>query len=194
MLCFVELGDIPLHASAVEISGGAVLFAAPGRFGKTTLALAFHQEGYRVLSEDLSCCRLQPEPCILPGPASLRVRPDMYEGRTPQGASLVSEKSDRVILALDSERRGTSRPIPIRSIVFLRESGDAVRLERVETGQALRDLWALSFRHKGVDALARSFSELGRLATGVKVWNLYRPLRKDALNEVISQIVNVCAD
>jgi hypothetical protein len=194
MLCFVELGDVPLHASAVEIAGGAVLFAAPGRFGKTTLALAFHTRGYRVLSEDLSCCRLSPELAILPGPASLRVRPDMFDGRVPHGTGLVSVKPDRVVLALDSDRTGDCKPLPIKSIVFLRESrdDDQIRLERVEGVRSLPDLWALSFRPKGDTGLARSFRGLSSLATATTVWNLYRPLRTDTLNDVVDHIVNVC--
>jgi hypothetical protein len=193
MLCFVELGDVPLHASAVEIAGGAVLFAAPGRFGKTTLALAFHARGYRVLSEDLSCCRLTPELALLPGPASLRIRPDMFEGQAPRGTELVSIRPDRVVLALDSNRSGSSRPVPIRSIVFLRESSDGeIRLERVESIRSLPDLWALSFRPKGESALAHSFRRLSSLANGAAVWNLYRPLRVDTLNDVIDRIVSVC--
>ena len=193
MLCFVELGDVPLHASAVEIPGGAVLFAAPGKFGKTTLALAFHSRGYRVLSEDLSCCRLTPRPALLAGPASLRIRPDMFNGQVPQGTELISVRPDRVVLALDSNRRGDCTPIPIRSIVFLRESSDdQIRLERVEALRSLPDLWALSFRPKGDNALARSFHGLSSLATGTTVWNLHRPLRLDMLNDVIDRIVSDC--
>ena len=57
MLSYMDRGDFPLHAATVELDSGAVLFAAPSRYGKTTLALAFHRHGYRVLSEDLVCCR-----------------------------------------------------------------------------------------------------------------------------------------
>jgi hypothetical protein len=191
-LCFGELGDVALHASAVEIPGGAVLFAAPGRFGKTTLALAFHRKGYRVLSEDMSCCRLSTVPSLLPGPASLRVRPDMYNGEVPAGMELVSAKPDRVVLALAEDRVGDCRPVPIRSIVFLRESDDEIRLERVEAVRTLPDLWALSFRSKVNSAVARSFHGLSTLAKSVTAYNLHRPLRVDTLNDVIDHIVAVC--
>ena len=56
-LCFTRRGDLPLHAAAIEIDGRAVLLAAPGRFGKTTLATAFLARGRRVLAEDLACLR-----------------------------------------------------------------------------------------------------------------------------------------
>jgi hypothetical protein len=191
MLCFVERGEIPLHASAVEIEGGAILFAAPGQFGKTTLALAFHRAGHRVLTEDLSCCRLSPTPVLIPGPASLRVRPDMFDGHAPEGTSVISIKPDRAFLALDSERRGTCVPVPIRGVVFLRKSEKEIRLEQVEATRALPDLWELSFRVRGHGGLARCFSALSGMASATTIWNLYRPLRMDVLSEVIALIVDL---
>jgi len=193
MLCFLGLGDIPLHASAVEIAGRAVLFAAPGRFGKTTLALAFHRNGYRVLSEDMSCCRLTPGPVLFPGPASVRLRPDVFDGKVPGGMRLISIKPDRVFLALDPDRSGTCEPLPIQAIIFLRESDEDIWLEPVETVRALPDLWSLSFRTGDSLGLAQSFSGLGQLAHATTVWNLYRPLRMEILDEVISRVVEMCS-
>jgi len=193
MLCFVERGEIPLHASAVEIAGGAILFAAPGQFGKTTLALAFHRSGHRVLTEDLSCCRLLPAPVLIPGPASLRVRPDMFDGHAPEGTSVIAINPDRAFLALDSGRRGTCVPVPIRGVVFLRKSEKDIRLEQVEAARALPDLWALSFRVRRHAGLAGCFSALSGMASATAIWNLYRPLRMDVLSEVVALIVDLCS-
>ena len=57
MLCFRARGDTALHAAAVEVDGQAVVLGAPGTFGKTTLAAAFHAAGHRLLSEDTTCIR-----------------------------------------------------------------------------------------------------------------------------------------
>jgi hypothetical protein len=193
MLCFVHRGEVPLHASAVEINGRAILFAAPGQFGKTTLALAFHRSGYRVLTEDLSCCRISSAPTLIPGPAAMRVRPDMFDGHAPEATKIVSIKPDRVFLALDSEGRGNCRPVPIRGVVFLRHSEGDIRLEQVERARALPDLWALSFRMLGHTGFARCFSALSGMAGTTALWNLYRPLRRDVLNEIVSLIANLCS-
>jgi hypothetical protein len=191
LLCFLQFGDIPLHASAVEVAGGAVLFAAPGRFGKTTLALAFHRRGYRVLSEDMSCCRLAPIPSLLAGPAALRLRPDVFDGHEPAGMTLVLNRPDRIFFALNADRSGNCHPVPIKAIIFLRESDEDIRLEQVEKARALPDLWSLNFRI-GVE-LAQSFSALSQLAHAASVWNLYRPLRMDVMDDVVSRIVEACA-
>jgi hypothetical protein len=190
LLCATYREDFFLHAAAAEVENGAVLLAAPGRHGKTTLAMAFHREGYRVVSEDSACLRLSPEPALLPGPALLRIRPDVFDGRAPAGTHVVSIHDDRIYLALDEKRRGSVDPVPIRALVFLRESADDIYLEQVPPARALPDLWALGFRLPNDGARAQCFKQITRFAGNVPVWNLYRPLRLDRLPETVSRIVN----
>src|SRR5439155_11592699 len=83
MLAFTRRGDLSLHAAAIDIGGAAVLVAAPGRFGKTTLSVAFHEAGHRLLSEDISRLQLDPEPVVMPGPAIVRMREDTFDGNPP---------------------------------------------------------------------------------------------------------------
>ncbi len=100
-LCVLQRGDLPLHAAAVEVGGSAVILAAPGRYGKSTLAAAFVRAGHRVLSEDMTCVRTAPEPAVIPGPAMLRVRRDVLRSTEPVDARPLAEIDDRTSLALD---------------------------------------------------------------------------------------------
>ncbi|HEX9632610.1 MAG TPA: hypothetical protein VGA02_09085 [Gemmatimonadales bacterium] len=188
ILCYLHRGDFPLHAAAVEVGAGAVVLAAPSRHGKTTLALAFHVHGHRVLSEDLACCRVAPAPTLLPGPALLRIRADIYDGHPPPGTRLVATRPNRVFLALDDDRKGSSAPVPITAIVFLREAPDGPRLERAPPPQALADLWALNFRLRTDEGRAQSFRHLAQLADAVPMWNLYRPLQRERLEATVARI------
>jgi hypothetical protein len=188
LLCLRARGDLPLHAAAVDVGGEAVLLAAPGYSGKTTLAAGFDAAGYRVLSEDLSCIRLGSTPAVVPGPAMLRVRRDVAGLLALPGAHDVAVGDDRVHYSLDPSRRGDCRPVPLRAVVLLRPSENGVVLERVSPGDALRELWSLSFRLPGVDDRARSFQGLTALADTVRVWNLARPLRLDDLDRVVGTI------
>ena len=188
-LCYMARGDFSLHAAAVEVDGGAIVLAAPGRHGKTTLAMGFHESGYRVLSEDLSCCRADPEPILFPGPAILRVRPDVYDGEPPIGTHVVVRQRDRVYLGIDRDRRGSGAPVPLRAAVFLRESAGEVRIERAPPPVALADLWHLNFRLPESEGRATSFRQLSRLASGLDTWNLYRPLTRECLEEAVGLIV-----
>jgi hypothetical protein len=189
LLCAMTRGDFFVHAAAVEIGNEAILFAAPGRHGKTTLALAFHQHGYRVLSEDSACCRLEPSPVLLPGPALMRVRPDVFDGNAPPGAHIAAIYEDRIFMIINEDRRGNDDPVPIRGLCLLRESPDAIHVDHLSPQKALRDLWALSFRFPNDLDRGRCFTQLCALAATVPIWELYRPLRLDCLSETIEAIV-----
>lgn len=188
MLCFLARGDVPLHAAAVDVGGEAVLLAAPGYFGKTTLAAGFDAAGYRVLAEDVSCIRFSPEPEVIPGPAMLRVRRDVAGSLELPGARAVAESGDRVHYSLDPARRGDSTPVPLRAIVLLRSGEDGIELERVPAAGALRDLWPLSFRLPSVEDRERCFDGIARLAASVRISNLVRPLTLDQLPRVVERI------
>jgi hypothetical protein len=189
LLCAMRRGDFFVHAAAAQVDERAILFAAPGRHGKTTLAMAFHQLGYRVLSEDSACCRLGPEPAILPGPALMRVRPDVFDGAAPAGTHIAAVYKDRVYLVIDEDRRGNDDPVPIQALILLRESENGIHLDRVPPHEALSDLWALTFHFPENVDRARCFSQLSGLAASVPIWNLYRPLRLDRLSDTVAQIV-----
>jgi hypothetical protein len=188
MLCFLARGDLPLHAASVDVGGEAVLLAAPGYFGKTTLAAGFDAAGYRVLAEDVSCIRFSPEPCVVPGPAMLRVRQDVADRLVLPRARAVASSDNRVHFSLDPDRRGDSSPVPLRAVVLLRGADDGIALDRVPAAEALRDLWPLSFRLPTVEDRARCFDGIARLAASVRLWNLIRPLRLPDLGRVVERI------
>lgn len=177
MLCFLARGDTALHAAAVEVDGQAVVLAAPGTCGKTTLAAAFHSAGYRLLSEDTTCVRAHDRPLVVPGPAMLRLRHDVADQlEVPNATPVGNVEDDRVHLALDPATRGDGSPLALRAIVLLRQADDGLRMQRVPAPHALRDLWALSFRLPTDRDRARCFAAVADLARAVPLWNLYRPL------------------
>ena len=191
ILTFLARGDFSLHAAAVEVGSGAIVLAAPSKYGKTTLAFAFVQAGHRVLSEDMICCRPTTSEAI-PGPALLRLRPDVYDGSLPKGLFIAAERPDRVFVGFEPDRAGSSAPVPIRAIVFLREGG-AVTVDRADAVTAVRDLWALSFRVGSSVGRTDSFRHLTKLAGMVPSWNVTRPLTKEALAPTIDAIEGLSA-
>ncbi len=192
MLCMLSRGDLPLHAAAVEVGGKAIVLGAPKTFGKTTLAAAFANAGFRLLSEDNTCIRLGETPAVIPGPAMLRVRHDVAAELEIEGATLLGAADDRVHLALDPARRGDCAPVPLAGIVLLRTSDEGTRTELVAPTDAIRDLWPLSFRIPNEAHRTRCFVALTDLVRTVPTRNLYRPLRLadlEATVELVAQSV-----
>lgn len=188
ILSFLSRGDISLHAAAVEVGSRAVILAAPSRYGKSTLALAFQRAGHRVLSEDLICCRPATGEAI-PGPALLRIRPDVYSDPLPSGLFVAERRHDRVFVGFDHLRAGSGSPVLISAIVFLREA-TSLAVEPVERTTALKDLWRLSFRTGSEVGRADSFRSLTRLAASVRSVNVTRPLTLDSLHDTVELIAN----
>jgi hypothetical protein len=191
LLCFIARGDLPLHAGAVDTGRGALLLAAPGRFGKTTLAAGFVRAGHRLLSEDLCCLRFGAEPTAVPGPAMLRIRADVAEELDIPRAQALEAGDERVHLALDPRERGDCTPVPIRALVFLRSGTDRVELRRADPRDAIRDLFVLSFRLPGAAEAARAFGAVADLGAGVPAWDLSYPLRLEELDRVVETVAHL---
>jgi hypothetical protein len=188
VLCFLARGDLPLHAAAVEVQDEAVLLAAPGSFGKSTLAAGFARAGFRVLSEDTSCVRTSPRPSVIPGPAVLRLREGVAGHVEIPGAERLEAEDERLHLALKAEARGGCDPVPLRAVVFLRPDGVPAKLERVPAAQAIPDLYTLCFRLPGREDAARAFAGVSDLARSVPAWNLNYPLRLEDLDSTVELV------
>lgn len=186
ILNFLSRGDFSLHAAAVEVGSGAVILAAPSKFGKTTLAFAFVQAGHRVVSEDMICLRPSTAEAI-PGPALLRLRPDVYRPGLPTGLAVAAERPDRFFIGFDRERAGSSSPVPVRAVVFLRE-GVSVGVERADPVTSVKDMWGLSFRIESTDSHSASFRHITQLVGSVPCWNVSRPLTFEALAPTVKAI------
>lgn len=189
-LAYTAQGDIALHTAAVLIDDAAVLLAAPSRFGKTTLAMAFAERGYEILSEDLIGINVA-DATVRPGPAIIRLRPDVYSGTPPAGWEEVAVRPDRVFLSPPVGRRGSGAARALRAVALLRE-GSEIRLSKASPIETVKDLWALNFRLPTNEDRSGSFRALTALVGQVPTWNLERPFRLDALGETVEAITK-CA-
>lgn len=189
LLMFLAAGDMPLHAAAVEIEGRAVLLTGPSRHGKTSLALGFARQGYRILSEDLVRIRSSsPTPMVFPGPAGVRVRTDVAALTTDLDLQIVGGDGDREFMALDGVQRGSGRPLPIAATVLLKGEADAVHVEPIQPALALRDLWLLSLNLPTREAHAEKLGHLSGLVDAVPTFNLQRPMVLEALAATVAEI------
>jgi hypothetical protein len=186
-VCAVRRGLVSTHAASVEVNGVGLLLAGPGTFGKTTLSGAFLRAGYRLLSDDMACCRLSPAPAVFPGPTLLRLRKDVFERLDFPGTSTVREFGRKVGVVLDESQRGGSEPVPLGGIILLKKSSGEPTLTRAAHPDALRDLFALSF--KGVLDVGKSFEDLAVLVNQVPVWYLERRLDFSDLPRTVDSIV-----
>jgi hypothetical protein len=189
LLCFYARGDTSLHSAAVDLGGEAIIIAAPGSFGKTTLSAAFWRAGYRLLNEDLTCIRPAPVPAVLAGPAMIRLRRDVAEQLELPDVETVVTTPTRVCYALAGRRRGDCSPIPIRAVILLMGWEDEFRLEPADPAEAVRDLWTLTGLFPTEADYARRFKAVSDLVARLPVYNVVRPRGFDALDATVERIV-----
>ncbi len=189
LLCFAARGDLPLHAAAVDVDGEAIVVAAPGAFGKTTLAAGFVALGHRLLAEDLTCVSQSDGPAVVPGPAMLRLRRDVAERLEVPGTEVVGADPERIHLALERSRRGDCTPVPLRAIVVLDTADAGAAFRPVEPADAIRDLLALSFRLPTAAALGDAFRSVAALVRDVPVVRVARPERLEDLPATAERIL-----
>jgi hypothetical protein len=193
LLCCLARGDTTLHAAAVEVGGAAILLAAPGRHGKTSLSASFVATGHRLLSEDLSCLRASPAGIeLLPGPTGLRVRPDMTDLLPLAGYEPIGLFEDRTVLRPVAPV-GDCTPVRVSAVVFLSDFGSELDLAPVDPGEAVRDLWFLSFHLPNDVDRGRKFQALVDLAGSVPAWRFVRPADRTRLREHADHIIETVA-
>jgi hypothetical protein len=127
-----------------------------------------------VLSEDVTCVRPGPVPSVIPGPAMLRIRPDVARWLDVHHAVRIEGGDGRVHVALDVDRRGDCTAVPLREIMLLRGARETARWEPIAPQRAIRDLWSVSSRIPTSSGRARCFEDLVDVVGRVPIGDLYR--------------------
>lgn len=180
ILCF-QRGFVPLHASAVDMDGRALLISGVSGAGKSTLATAFSAQGYRLLSDDICALQVHEEQPLLVLPAFPRVRLWRDSARQLhipiEGIERSREELEKYNVPL-AEARFQTDALPPGQIVFLRteRAPEQRSPHRLIGFEAMRryDLvhrWQLGL-NLGYQALI--FKAMARLAEAVPVVEIAR--------------------
>ncbi len=134
-------GLVPLHGSAVEIDGRAVLLAGPSGAGKSTLCDALVRRGGKLVSDDLSVMKPVADggiPVLLSGRPAIR----LFPGGTPAAGLKQLQPAPMV---------DPNRELPLGSLVLLQPSavspGPAGASEAL-SAQLFRPRWMQVLPHR----------------------------------------------
>lgn len=171
-------GVIALHASAVEMQGGAWAFLGPGGSGKSTLAAALARAGHPVITEDVLALRPEGDAWLaVPGYCAIRLWDDsaaLVDG----GAELPALTPTWPKRDLDLKRRTlpfASGPLPLKGVLVLDDlvpEGEAPHVVPMSASALLVELVANSYANYAAspDELARELVALARIAPLVRAW------------------------
>lgn len=178
-----------VHAASVAVEDQGILLVGDTRAGKTTLAGAFHNAGYRLLSDDGARCSVK-QRSVFPGPALLRLRTDMAERFDRSDLELVHQTPDKTHFAVAESRRGDGRGVPISAVVFLNWGENHTEL--LSTEAAIARLWRLTFYLPETDGIASAFTSLSELLRTLPVYDVFRPQSLDDVSALVERLVDTC--
>jgi hypothetical protein len=185
-----QRGELLLHASSVVIDGQVVAFMGHSGWGKSTMAAAFHAEGYNVVADDITTVRIRPEGAFaIPGYPQIKLRPDSANavGQAPGTLPRLHSRLEKHALRFD---RGFAREsLPIGRIYLLSE-GTSPGIENVAPQQALMELVRHSYAAgilKSTGAVADNMRQCAGVVNNVPV----RRLRKGASLEALPMLVRM---
>ncbi len=140
-LLLQQRGLLLLHASAISMNNGAVVFLGGQGWGKSTLAAALYERGHSLISDDL--CAIQSDgdnPAALPAFPQLRMWPDAvtFLKDSPETLPRINPESDK--RAYPALRRFVERPIPLRRVYVLALAEGTAEIEVVQPQEAFSEL------------------------------------------------------
>ncbi|MGH8944933.1 MAG: hypothetical protein ACRDVL_02145 [Acidimicrobiia bacterium] len=187
-LCLIERGDLVLHAASVEVNGRGLALAGPSGQGKSTLTAAFVRAGHRLLSDDLTPCRITDGWRVTPGPTLLRLRHETVARLPVPGSQQVAQDVDKVHLRVESG----AGEVELAGLVLVKGPSGSPRLERADAVECLPDLWAVSLNIPTDEGRAHCFRQIGALAASLPVWELAIRPGVDELPEVVKTLIDTC--
>jgi hypothetical protein len=127
-----QRGHLVLHASAVAVGSGVVIFCGPSRAGKSTLAAALVRQGYPFITDDV--CHIgfdRARPIVFADGRMLK----LWRGAV-ENLALAPRRGERVLSQAEKfyilpERGTDEHPRQLAAIYILRE-GDKTRQQGIE--------------------------------------------------------------
>lgn len=186
------LGRQALHASAVLGADGVLAFCGVARSGKSTLAYALGQDGYRQIADDALVLELA-------GPVILTRLLPFAPGLRPPSRSHFDGGQPCALTPSDSGCVAVAETAPLRAVFLLQQDDRLRRPEHVHRIPPVQAFSALLTHARCFDEADRSHTrrlvdDYLRVAESVPVWGVSYPPDFGQLSHLIEMIETVARD
>lgn len=172
-------GFLCLHGSAVAVGEEAIVFLAPKRHGKSTLATALTAAGARLIGDDLVAVEPGPPAMVKPGIPSVRLWDDAVGALPVQDICNTVVRGVKTTASGFAERAFTEGELRLAAVYLLEPVAPhddfccaRTRLPAAAAAIGLAHQTKLADALIGMAAAGTQLANAARLATSVPVWTL----------------------
>ena len=191
--CLQQRGVVTLHASAVESAAGAVLFAGGSGAGKSVLAAALGERGYRLLADDVAALVLGAggHPEVLPAWPEVRLWADSVDslGWRERAPHRVREGIEKYRAPVERFR---AAPLRVHSVFALRtHNRDHFEVEAVPPAHAFGSLLEFGYGPQlahGPRERRAHFRTLAELTRAARFARVTRPSGRFRAGDLMDRI------
>jgi hypothetical protein len=196
--CLANQGKVMLHASAVRLKAGLILFIGDSGAGKSTLAGNFHQAGNPAVSDDCLWIKAS-KGQVKAGPTygGLRLWDDSLQAlfSADQVTTTIAHYTTKKRVPLDECGRLGKEGLPVLAVILLapvdQVSTSAILLERLSRREAFIAMLKQTFQLDVTDLqrMTRHIKALGRIVPKVRAYRLSMPREYAMLPKVRERIL-----
>jgi len=187
-----QRNNLVMHANAIRFGDQCVIFAGPSGNGKSTLAAAFHQRGYEILSDDVSAINDQHE--VLPGYPQIKLWHDTAEQLGFNTKNLKKIRLQIEKYACPLEQGFCKKPLPIAAMyILLTHNQNDFVLEPLTGMDKFDPIKNNTYRMQYLEGLglkAQHLQRSGQLASQINVTRITRPDHDFQLDKLIDILIN----
>lgn len=192
-----QRGVLPLHASSVEVDGGAIAFAGASGMGKSTLAAAFHRRGFKLLTDDVTPVAFHDGGArFLPGLRRIRLWQDSLEAFGWNAATLERCREGVEKFSREFNNGFVEEPLKPLALFHLRNlslTGGTLMFDRLHGAGAVREVRRQVYRWRTLKSSAgnvEATTRVLRTAAGIpKHFVLSRHVVYGELDAIIDAVL-----
>ena len=188
-----QRGLLPMHASAIRVGEGAVLFAGRSGVGKSTTLGAFAKRGYAALSDDVTAIRFNEagEPLALPSFPATRLCEDaaIHLDRDDLEHLPRMPLTPKFVAPID---HFWDTELPVAAIFLINLHNEPkIDFKQLTGADCVAKLIRSTYRRRFLEGFGlkdTQFAAVSRLAAATPVTEIRRPPDLSRLDEMLDQI------
>jgi len=182
---FIQRGLIPIHGSAIKTGNSATIFSGPSGAGKSSIAACLIQEGFRILSDDISVINNKNE--VAPGYPKMKIWEDVLNKLKIPKTNLLKIRPSMEKFHYPYTENFYNNPLKVKRIIIINSKNTpGFELEQLNGIAKYNAVRHNTYRYRffeGLNKQQNHFILLNKLLPTIEVFRILRPQAPVALNE-----------